>query len=607
MAETVKQDGVVQTLCRMCDDHCGINVYVKEGRIINIDGMEHHPWNKGRICPKGRAALDFVYAPDRLMKPLKRQGNNWVEISMEQALAEIAQKMREIQKAYGAQSIGVWKGEGVGFNQQEGYARRFAYAIGTPNYFSNNTQCSVARKIGYFLVRGHKPVPDLEKAKCIIIWGVNPPYSQPHLTRMILDARERGARLIVIDPRQSAMARRADLYVPIKPATDGALALGMINLIIQNKWYDEDFIENHTVGFKKLADYAAKFTEDYVARETGIDEKTLLAIAKTFVRNAPRAAIFTGNGLDHCQNCVNNIRAIASIGVLCGCVDHVGGELISEDLNLNSLVPNWKDLKYKEPIGSKEYPVLYDFGENHTLLAMDAILTNKPYPLKGLILTAANPALTNANSAKVVKALSSLDLFVVRDLFLTETAKLAHYVLPAASFFERSELFVNKHFQRIYQTTKIIENKECVDEYTFWHELACKLEIEDYFPWQNEEEVNAWLLEPTGITGKELKTKPEGYEYKPIKYLKYQNQPRPFNTPSGKMEFTSNYLKELGYNELPEYHAPSYLTEENEKFPFVLTSGARNILYNNSRYRNIPRFVQAVPFPEIEINALDAA
>jgi len=229
---------VFQTLCRMCDDHCAINAYMEEGRLADVDGYHEHPWNRGRLCSKGRAAVDLVYHPDRLWKPLKRTASGWQEIPLEQALEEIAEKLARIRDAHGARSIGVWKGEAVGFAQQEDMARRFAHAIGSPNYFSNDSMCFNGRWIGYSTVHGAWSVPDYEHTRLVLLWGSNPPHAHPNMTQMIMRARRRGAALIVLDPRLSAIARQADLHAPVRPGTDGAMAWGLIRALLKRGAYD---------------------------------------------------------------------------------------------------------------------------------------------------------------------------------------------------------------------------------------------------------------------------------------------------------------------------------------------------------------------------------
>lgn len=597
----------MKTFCRMCSHHCAINVVMEEGKIKEIKGNVH-PFSKGRLCIKGRAILDLIYSPKRLLKPLKKAGNQWQEIELETALHEISQKMRAIKERDGAKSIGIWKGEALGGEQQRDLSRRFALAFGTPNMFSNDTLCAVSKKAAIRSVIGTYPTPDFLNAKCIVVWGSNPLAAQFPLSNKIIEAKKRGAKVILIDPRKSGFAKYADFYYPIVPATDGALALGIINVIMENKWYDVDFVAKHTTGFLELADYARQFTPEYVEAETGINRDDIYKISKIIAESAPAATYMVGVGLEHHDNGFNNIRAIACIGGLCGCTDRPGGNMLPEKAKLNSLTLELEKLLQEElPIGAKEFPVFYDnHHEGHTIRAMEAILDHKPYPLKGLVLTGANPVLTNPNTAKVIKALQSLELFVVRDLFMTETAKLADYVLPAASFLERSEIIADGMPQSISLTKKVLEFASCQSEYQFWHGLAERLNMEKFFPWKDEEELNRWLIKPLGISLEELAEKPEGYAYQDYRYEKYMKDG--FATPSGKVEFASDYLEGYGYERLPVYKQAKYLVHKGKgEYNFVLITGARQSRFNHSCYQHIPHFKKAVPRPIMEIHPTDAA
>ncbi|MEI7557118.1 molybdopterin-dependent oxidoreductase [Candidatus Chlorohelix sp.] len=595
-----------KTLCRMCNDRCALNVVLADGRITKVTGLKGHPWSEGKICIKAKASTDMVYAKDRLLKPLKKVKNDWLEISLEEALDEIAFKLEKLKRKYGARCLSVWKGEAVGFAQQEQHARRFCQALGSPNYFSNDSTCFCARWIAYSLVYGGGLVPDYENADCIVIWGSNPPFSHPFAFEKILKARKNGAKLIVIDPRKNEIARKADLHAMLKPGTDGALAWGLINYLIEKDLYATEFLEHYSIGFDAVQRYARRFTLAYTAKETGIPANLIEQIALNLAKNSPRSLNIVGNGLEHHVNGLENIRAIAFIDAIIGSIDHKGGSRLPEGPGLQDLeLYNEIDLSHLNPIGSKKYPLLYNFRqESHTMTGLNSILTGQPYRIRGMLLTAANPVLTNPAANKVKEALSSLELLVVRDLFMTETASLAHYVLPAASFYERSEFHVFPAYNVINLTKKLISLPECQDEYQFWHDLAHRLGLGHYFPWDNESTLNEWLLKDTGITNNDLETNPEGYQYKPITYEKWKNSP--FKTPSGKIEFTSGQLEKLGYHSLPEYRFPAYLRQTNPEYPFTLISGSRKKLYNSSRYHNLEQFQKLDPQPYVGIHPEDA-
>ena len=263
---TVIKNGTVQTLCRQCNERCGVNVHIQDGIITDLTGFDAHPENRGFICAKGRAAKDVFYHKDRLLKPLKkRPDGSFVEISRERALDEIAAKIRRIRKQFGARSMSVWKGEGIGYFQEEDYARRFIHAFGSPNYFSNDSACFNGRFLGFLLVNGFwNSCPEYEHADLIILWGANPPASHPQVMSEIKASRKKGTRLIVIDPRLSKAARRADLVARPLPGTDGALVWGLIRYLLETRNYDRELIEKYAFGFEAFARYARKFTPEFV-------------------------------------------------------------------------------------------------------------------------------------------------------------------------------------------------------------------------------------------------------------------------------------------------------------------------------------------------------
>jgi len=549
----------------------------------------------------------MVYHPDRILKPLKRTVDGFEEVPLGQALDEIAARIADVKERHGARSVGVWKGEAVGFGQQEGLARRFAHALGSPNYLSNDSMCYVARYAGYKLVDGDWPLADLEHARCIVMWGANPPSAHPNMTHCVTRARREGATLVVVDPRLSTIARKADLHAELRPGTDGALAWGLVHQLIEMDAYAKDFVRRHTLGFSQVAEYAEAFTLQAVEEETGVPAQTIRAIAEAMGAAAPRVAVYVGNGLEHHENGVNNIRAIAMFDGLLGSVDVEGGNRYGESLGLRDLtLYEERPLRHLGPLGADRFPVLYDLRhECHTMTAMQAARDGIPYPLRALIVTGANPALTNPNSARVRQALESLDLLVVRDLFMTETAGLADYVLPAASFLERSELHAHVNRRVVTVTRRLLSWPGVQSEYEFWHDLAHRLGIGGYFPWTDEDALNRWLLEPTGIDLDELAAHPDGVEYAPPRSDRSEGDR--FPTPSGKIEFTSAYLKDLGFDEIPVYRSPAYRQAPDPAYPLVLMTGARKLLYLHSRFRNIARFRTVASGPEVEMHPADAA
>jgi anaerobic selenocysteine-containing dehydrogenase len=554
--------------------------------------------------------VDVFYHPDRLLTPLKRRPDgSFSSIGLDQALDEIAARLSQISAASGPAAIGAWKGEGVGFHQQEAYVRRFIHAFGSPNYFSNDSACYNGRALGYRLVTGfYNPFPDFSHADLILLFGTNPPMCHPPFMREFADARQRGAKLVVIDPRLNPVACYANIFAQPYPGTDGALGWGLIRHLINSRQFDAGLVEQNSVGFEKIAAYAQQFTPDHVEAQSGIYANVVEQIGQLIIKSKPHISIFVGSGLEHQESGVNTVRTLAMLSCLAGGLGLSCGLFWPEPMGIRSLIPEDPlPPGTPVPIGADRYPVLHQMtGECHTMTAMDAMLGKGPYPLRALLLTAANPAVTNPNTQKVIRALRQLELFVVRDFFLTPTARLAHYVLPAATFLERSELHFFAKRQMVNLSRRIMRIEHVDDEYQFWHKLAWRLGFgERYFPWKDEDEVNRWLLEPTGLTVEKLLANPCGHVYRPVALRRDLRGILP--TASGKVEFSSAYLKGLGLPEIPVYQPPRHIAAKNPEYPLVMTTGARKSLFYHSRHQNIARFRTIHPEAELEIHPDDAA
>lgn len=338
-ARTAISNGTVQTLCRMCDTRCAINVHIKDSIITEITPSADHPVNQGRMCPRGAAAIDLFYHQDRIVKPLKRlEDGSFAEISYEQALDEISAKMQALKSQHGARTVGAWKGEGLGFHQQEGFVRRFIRAFGSPNYFSNDSACYNGRYLGYHLVCGFwNAFPEFDQAKLILLFGTNPPMCHPPFMREFADARANGAKLVVIDPRLNPVACYADIFAQPHPGTDGALVWGLINYLIQSKHYDSDLVERYSIGFEQIAAYARKFTPQHVQEQSGIYAHVVEEIARLIIKNRPHISIFPGAGLEHHENGVNSVRTLAILSCLSGAQGRPSGLFRPESLGLRNL------------------------------------------------------------------------------------------------------------------------------------------------------------------------------------------------------------------------------------------------------------------------------
>ena len=606
---------ICKSICRMCGSGCGIEVTVEDNKVVRISGDKDNHINRGRICIKGSSAVTWLNLPERLTKPLKKTADGFVEIPLEQAMDEIAGKMLELQKKYGKQAVAGWKGEGTGFDQNEGLMRRFNTAIGSPNYFSNNTQCNAGRFIAFHLNYGCWPQADFRNTNLAIFWGTNSPAAHSYWTQDLNEGREKGAKSIVVDVKYNEQARIADLFVVIRPGTDAVLGYCIINEMIEKQIVNMEFIEKYTIGFDELKEYAKQFTKEYTSEVTGVPVETIDQMVQMIKEAGHKVCSWPGCGLEHQSNGVSNSRVTSMIDCLVGAIDQKGGMLINENHKRNALTLYDEVTFDIEPIGRSKYPIFEHFRkESHTLMLMDTILTGKyegkDYPFKGLVLTAGDPVMTEANSAKTRKALSSLELFVVKDLFMTETAKLADYVLPAASNFERDELYFNGIEQSAYLAAKCIES-DLQTEYEFYKGLADRMGAGSYFPWKDEKELINYIMEPSGYDYDYLKAHPSGVQACPVRYMKHEERfnagEKPFPTPTGKIELSSTLLKQYGYPGIPTIdNIPSYVKEKDEEYPWACTTGARKVYYFHGRYRNIPQIKKAHPYGVAEMNDEDA-
>ena len=587
----------------MCSYTCGLDVMIEGGRIQSVDGNPDHPFNQGRLCAKGRAILDWIGAPDRLTRPLKREGSSWRQLSLETALAEISVRLQDILEENRPESAATWVGEGVGFNQGRQAARLFAHSLGSPNYLSNDTLCAVSKKAAVSSVVGAFPLPDLDNTRLAVLWGTNPAASALFLARRIKKAQDRGAALVVVDPRRTAMARNADYHLQLRPGTDGALALGLLQQIIECGALDWDFIRLHTTGFDRLSEYVSTFSPQWVELETGISAQAVREVAGLLTDRAPAVAHMIGVGPEHHVNGFDSIRALGCLMALSGGLDRPGGNYLPDPLPIRSIGD--KLLPGKDPLGADRYPVFSEVhGEGHTLEAMRAITHHDPYPLRALVMSGANPVLTNPNSPAVREALSRLDLLVVRDLFMTDTAALAHYVIPAASFLERAELLTNPNLQLLQLSPAIGSLPECQGEYDFWRSLALGVGTEESFSWKSEKELNRWLIEPLGLSLHQLSQHTSGYPYAIRRWEKYAENG--LDTPTGKAELFSERLEALGYDPLPRYRRPNYIQARDENYPLTLISGGRQPQFEHSRHRNVSRLRDTARPAAVEIHPDDA-
>jgi len=591
---------VVKSICRMCMGFCGVDAHVVNGKLVKATPMKEHPVN--RLCVKATAMADWLYSPERITRPMKKVNGAWREIPWDEALGIVAEKLAAIKDKYGARSMVVHTGQPLIGTEVPRIAIRFCSLYGTPNYTSGASLCFAAKGLGHGLTLSNHMFPlspSYPKTRCIVVWGRNPQQSKVDEQAKILAAQKRGAKLIVVDPRATPLAKKADLHIQVSPGTDCALALGLLNVIIAEDLYDKEFVERWTLGFDKLAQHVREYTPEAAAKITGVPAAKIKRFARLYAKTKP-ATITQGVSIDHCTNGVQNSRAIAALIAVTGNLDVAGGDIYNAPLRQSSL--RVKGIVAVSEVIGAEYPIFNKFiSETTAMPVTDAILMKKPYPVKAMIVQAANPALTWPDSNKVRRALEELELLVVSGMFMTPTAELADIFLPASAFLERKFIsdYATKGIPLIALSRQALEPPgDCMEDWQLWAELGRRMGYDDYFPWQNADEFFSFLLEPSGVTLEQLEQNPGGIIYRPLdQERKYEQEG--LATPSGRVELFSPLMEEKGYAPLPTFIP---LPEPDEKYPFTLITGTRTIAYSHSGYRQLAKLRRLVPEPLVEIN-----
>jgi thiosulfate reductase/polysulfide reductase chain A len=464
----------VASCCNMCGGQCGILVHVVNGVVEKIEPNNWNPNNYsnissdffrgyseaygcadgGTICAKGNAGIVQLYDPDRVKRPLKRTNPDkspgadprWQEISWDQALDEIAAKMRALRETGEAHKL-IWFSEDHSFTHIQ---QDFCKLYGTPNYSNHSNLCDVARKASFKTAMGHdRPLADFIQSKYILLFGWNPTSALKwiHLGRIVTQALERGARMVVVDPYLSDTAVKAHEWLAIRPATDGALALAMAHVIIRDRLYDEDFVAKWTVGFGEFATYVKDKTPQWAETITTIKAKTIERVARDFATTKPALAdVWSGPG-QH-SNGVQGGRAIALLNALVGTLDRPGGMVIPDKRGNKHMAVEPDEtaaatLKQPRFDEKGKYPLGHGSGVYTQSFANLADGKGPYQPRMGVIIFQ-NVMMSVPGNQNVAKALARLETLVVVDTMLSETAMLADYVLPGTTYLERYDL--NSHW-----------------------------------------------------------------------------------------------------------------------------------------------------------------
>ncbi|HTM08403.1 MAG TPA: molybdopterin-dependent oxidoreductase [Verrucomicrobiae bacterium] len=697
----------IRGFCGLCTAHCATITTVENGRVTRLDPDPDHP-HGGVMCIKGKAAPELLYHLDRLDYPLQRtrpKGDpdpGWQRVGWDEALDAIAAKLLDIRERYGARAIALAKGtkSGTSVGDAERWLGRLLYGFGSPNWVSTTHVCNWHRDTGFSFTFGMTlPMPDLERSGAFLLWGHNPSSTSIVLAHDIVAARGRGMKLVAVDPRRIGLAGGADVHLQVRPGSDGALALALIHAVLEEGWYDADFLRRWTNGtfllhrdsgkpvteadlsrggsneryvtwdevsdrpavydpaagaaetdrsrpalfgekllrgeegaeircetaLQALARIAAPYRPDRSAAITRVPAEKAWKAAQLLAHNRP-VSMYMWNGVGQHTNATQTSRAIASLYALLGDIDRPGGNVVFPKPKMNPVEGREflaKDAaaqrigRERKPLGPPASP-----GNCASYDIYNAILDGKPYPVKALLNFGSNTVMSGADSRLGRKAFCALEFAVAAELFMTPTAELCDYVLPAASFLEMATLsngFEHRRRGKLhlqYRQAVVPPLGERRSDTWMIFELAKRLGIGDKF-WDGDIDAGyEYELAPSGVSLDRLKSSPGGVTVEiPTRYEKHAEKDaggksRGFATPSGKVELYSHRLAAHGYPALPEYIEPAMSPVSRpdiaKDFPLILTN-AKFTTYIHSQHRALPSLRKASPEPLADLNPETAA
>ncbi len=621
-----------------CHGGCGCLLRVDgAGRLVSIEGDPSNPFNQGSLCPRGLAGLDTIYHPDRLLRPLLRDGprgsGRWREVDLEVALDRAAGTLDRIRRESGPESVVFLKGTGRDISP---WISRLAYSFGSPNYFAlgpaNGNACFMPRMSTAYATFGHFMVPDCSQyhadrydnpewrpPQTMVIWGANPVHSNPDgfLGAWIVHCMERGTELIVVDPQLTWLAGKARHWLPLRPGSDAALALAFLHVIIDEELYDPDFVARWTHGFDALAERVRPCTPAWAAAITGLPAERIQTAARQLGRSRP-ACIQQGMSVDTSPDAAATAHAIGSLWALLGQVDVPGGMMVARHpFGVPRRGPSSAAYpQVKRPkIGLDRYPLFehgIPYGQGDALL--DQLDSGEPYPLRAAWVQGNNTVVSSfADPERAHRLLRQLELVVVLDLFHTPTTQsYADIVLPVCSFAERDGLR-NSFFQLSAINRAIAPRGQSRSDMEICLEMGRRLAPDDW-PWEHVNGLFDDILGSADLSFAELRERMPlcpGLRYRRHERGELRSDGQPgFETPTGKLELYSTEFERFGLDPLPAYTPGYYHRPEaaslRRDFPLDLVTGSRVPVFFASEHRNVPALRAFNPDPLVHVHPGDA-
>ena len=584
---------VVKTSCSTCGSCCEVDTYVEDGKLVSVEGARNTPMQSGGMCAKGAAAKQYVYNKDRILYPMKRVGKKgegkFERISWEEAYEMIAENLLRIRKESGPESVVFYAGYPKWYRPA---LLRLANAFGSPNYCTESSTCFQAAALAWRSLYGNGICgPDMKNAKTLLVWSSNLCHSNTPMSGTYQGLKKRGAKIIVVDPRHSVTAHDADIHLQLIPGTDGALALSMAQVIIEEGLYDKEFVENYVYGFEEYREYVQNFVPEEAEKITGVPAAQVRLAARTYAGNGPASVMFSASPIVHHINGVQNYRAVFSLIAITGNYDVEGGNRTQPGpSSLANEFGRVRRFDGIEAIGQKDFPVWFDLScdEAQCTKLADYILEEKPYPIKAVFAMGLNHRMW-PQPEHLQRALEKLDFYVNVELFMSESSNAADLVLPACTSYEREEVHVGKG-GRFYLSNRAIEPVgEAKNDIEIIIDLLKKMGLKDEALENGYEAYMQHILEPSGLTLEELKNHPQGMQGKnlfPPVVKTYESAP--LHTPSGKVELKSlvleRYRESHGYEGLPVYHDYRAETKiDRNQYPLILSTGNRKPQFFHAR------------------------
>ena len=618
-----------------CHLGCGLLMYTNdEGKLVKVEGDKENPFNQGRLCCRCFALPEVIYHKDRILHPMKRAKEDrgkdkWEQITWDEAYDTIATKFLDIKEKYGPEAITFYSGTGRDIGQ---YITRLAWGFGSPNFvFAMSGQsCYSPRVAGCFANTGSFWLGDYSQQypdrydnpnwvlpELIVIWGNNPIVSNSDglYGHWIIDCMKRGSKALTIDPRLTWLGAHSELYLQIRPGTDAALALGMIKIIIEEDLYDHQFVDYWCYGFNELAERSKEYPVEKVAEITWVPEEKIVQAAH-MIANAENAILQWGVAIDQTKETIPTAQALLAVFEICGHMDKPGAMVVPPSIlyyaagwGSEFLTPE----QYNKRIGLPEYPLLnLGFQECATDELIKTLETGQPYKLRAAWLQTTNfLTCTGVDPERTRLAHLNYDFIVYVDLFMNPTAMaLADIFLPACTFPERNGIRIGDGMQRAETINKVIEPLgESKSDMEICLEIGRR--IAPYaWPWETAEEMYSSIIAETGYTFEEMQELSPGYpafEYHMHENGKLRDDGNVgFQTPTGRIELWSHYYNKAALDPLPSFEEPTpgpvATPESYEKYPLVLTTGARIWSMFHSEHRNVEHLRALHPDAEILVN-----